>query len=171
MNIIKTDKTLPVFWKLIFPSYDKDVYNNSTYFIPAFRMFFLAFFPSQNKTCVCELLWSFDEYSAGPGLWSCPCTWQWWGYTWSLVFNFGSLITRTMRCWSESTEKQQNWEMIWSTSLRRSNCRSWRTGGWRGILTQQIPERRLQPGRSWPILLGNKWHNKRKWFPVVPGEV
>ena len=48
-------------------------------------------------------------WPAGAGQGLCPCTWHWWGRTWSTVFSFGPLTTRTMSCWSVSREEQQGW--------------------------------------------------------------
>ena len=53
------------------------------------------------------LVWGI-VWPAGLGRWSCPCTWHWWGYTWSTVFSFGPLTrTRTLRCWGMFREEQQ----------------------------------------------------------------
>ena len=49
-------------------------------------------------------------WPAGVGRWPCPCTWHWWGHTWSSVFSFGPLTTRkTLSCWSVPREGQRGW--------------------------------------------------------------
>ena len=54
---------------------------------------------------VSEIAWP-----SGIGKRSSPCSWHWWGHTWSTVFSFGTLTTRkTLRCWIVSKEGQRGW--------------------------------------------------------------